>query len=166
MGVGRWGGRACHTTGCGRAERGLRAAPPALLAPIPHLSTLLSQLLDDLHRHVHLLGTPERAAAALAAAQSPLLGDRAAAGVLIPRLCNTILLAPDACRRLLVRWWAAYPADLLRDRVVAPLQASKRGGPRGWGWQLACAGGLGTRRARTPANRPPHPPPALRLRPT
>ena len=79
-------------------------------------------LLDDLHRHARLLGTPERAAALLAAAQSPLLGDRAAASVLVPRLCNTILLAPPAARRTLVRWWAATPADLLGARVVAPLQ--------------------------------------------
>ena len=79
-------------------------------------------LLDDLHRHARLLSTPERAQAMLAAAQSPLLGDRAAAAVLVPRLCNTILLAPTACRRVLVKWWAEYPTDLLELRVVRPLQ--------------------------------------------
>ena len=80
-------------------------------------------LLDDLHKHAHMLGTPERAQALLAAAQSPLLAERATASVLVPRLCNTILLAPPAARRVLVRWWSGYPPDLLRDRVVAPLQS-------------------------------------------
>jgi len=79
-------------------------------------------LLDDLHRHARLLSTPERAQAMLAAAQSPLLGDAAAAAVLVPRLCNTVLLAPTACRRVLVKWWAEYPPALLELRVVRPLQ--------------------------------------------
>jgi ubiquitin-protein ligase E3 A len=80
-------------------------------------------LLDDLHRHARALGSPERAALLLAAAQCPLLADRAAGGVLVPRLCHTILRAPRTARARLVGWWADYPADLLATRVVAPLQA-------------------------------------------
>ncbi|KAK9819719.1 hypothetical protein WJX72_001643 [[Myrmecia] bisecta] len=80
------------------------------------------QLLDDLHRNVRLLGTPERAQVLLAAAQSPLLGEKKLASVLIPRLCNTILMAPSSSRHHLVKWWAEYPAELLEARVVKPLQ--------------------------------------------
>jgi len=80
-------------------------------------------LLDDLHRHARALGSPERAALLLAAAQCPLLADRTAGAVLVPRLCHTILRAPRTARARLVAWWADYPADLLAQRVVAPLQA-------------------------------------------
>ena len=36
----------------------------------------------------------------LAAAQSPLLGDKAQAAQLIPRLCSVILTAPQHCRHV------------------------------------------------------------------
>lgn len=80
------------------------------------------QLLDDLHRNVRLLGTPERAQVLLAAAQSPLLAEKKLASVLIPRLCNSILTAPSSSRHCLVKWWAEYPGPLLQERVVMPLQ--------------------------------------------
>ena len=44
-----------------------------------------------------------RAQVVLAAVQSPLLAEAKQASVLIPRLCNTILLAPSNCRH--VRPW-------------------------------------------------------------
>lgn len=79
-------------------------------------------LLDDLQRNVRLLYTPERAQVLLAAAQSPLLSRPETGPQLIPRLCNAILTAPSSTRHLLVKWWAEYPAELLSQRVVAPLQ--------------------------------------------
>ena len=36
----------------------------------------------------------------LAAAQSPLLDEKKYASVLIPRLCNTILMAPNSSRHV------------------------------------------------------------------
>ena len=91
-----------------------------------------------------------RAQVVLAAVQSPLLSDRKRASLLIPRLCNIILSAPNSCRhvsgatlllvfvsrqcsgtdsfessmlpQILVKWWSEYPAELLQSRVAAPLQ--------------------------------------------
>ena len=41
-----------------------------------------------------------RAQVVLAAAQSPLLGDKSQAAQLIPRLCSVILNAPSHCRHV------------------------------------------------------------------
>ena len=41
-----------------------------------------------------------RAQVLLAAAQSPLLDEKKYASVLIPRLCNTILMAPNSSRHV------------------------------------------------------------------
>lgn len=41
-----------------------------------------------------------RAQVVLAAVQSPLLGDRKRASLLIPRICNIILNAPNSCRHV------------------------------------------------------------------
>ncbi|KAL4443784.1 hypothetical protein ABPG75_011521 [Micractinium tetrahymenae] len=79
-------------------------------------------LVMDLERNIKLLGTPERAQVLLAAMQSQLLGDSRVANTLIPRVCNAVLAAPSSTRHLLVKWWAEYPADLLENRVVKPLQ--------------------------------------------
>jgi len=51
-----------------------------------------------------------RAQVVLAAVQSPLLDDRKRASLLIPRICNIILNAPNSCRHVdppppLLRLW-------------------------------------------------------------
>jgi hypothetical protein len=57
-------------------------------------------LLEDLHAHIKLLHTPERAQVLLAAAQNPLLGEHHFAKALLPRLCSIILSAPKATRHV------------------------------------------------------------------
>eukprot|EP00879_Flechtneria_rotunda_P005191 GHRR01005473.1.p1 GENE.GHRR01005473.1~~GHRR01005473.1.p1 ORF type:complete len:1380 (+),score=526.24 GHRR01005473.1:240-4379(+) len=79
-------------------------------------------LLEDLSSHSKLLHTPERAQVLLAASQNPLLGEHHFAKALLPRLCSIILGAHKATRHLLVKWWSDYPAELLEQRVVAPMQ--------------------------------------------
>ena len=62
-----------------------------------------------------------RAQVVLAAAQSPLLGDKAQAAQLIPRLCSVILTAPSHCRHVSLAYallqsallaWLAYACRL------------------------------------------------------
>ena len=79
-------------------------------------------LIVDLEKNIKLLGTPERAQVLLAAMQNPLLGDSRSANSLIPRVCNIVLASPSSCRHLIVGWLSSYPAELLEQRVVSPLQ--------------------------------------------
>jgi hypothetical protein len=97
-------------------------------------------LLEDLHSHIKLLHTPERAQVLLAAAQNPLLGEHHFAKALLPRLCSIILAAPKATRHLLVKWWSECPVRGCAD-------AGERAG-------VCCC------ILRTPASlNPRHPPP-------
>mmetsp|Transcript_26937 Transcript_26937/g.75892 ORF Transcript_26937/g.75892 Transcript_26937/m.75892 type:complete len:1891 (+) Transcript_26937:162-5834(+) len=82
-------------------------------------------LLEDIYHRMHLLGTPERVQILLAVSQSPLLGEPKFAAHLLPRLCTVILTASarhGSCRRMLHKWWAEYPATILLNRLVQPLQ--------------------------------------------
>ncbi|GAX82001.1 hypothetical protein CEUSTIGMA_g9429.t1 [Chlamydomonas eustigma] len=82
-----------------------------------------STLLDDLSSHLRLLGGPERAQVLLAVCQHPLLSDHSFAKLLIPRLGGIFMNSPAPTRQLLVKWWSEYPADVLLNRVVLPLES-------------------------------------------
>ncbi|KAJ9519970.1 hypothetical protein QJQ45_014702 [Haematococcus lacustris] len=82
-----------------------------------------SSLVDELGAHTELLVDADRAQLLLAALHCPLLMQHAAAKQLLPRLCFSIIHAPESGQQLLVQSWAAYPGPLLSERMVQPLQS-------------------------------------------
>lgn len=63
-----------------------------------------------------------RAQVVLAAVQSPLLGDRKRASLLIPRICNIILNAPNSCRHVS----SEQTADILFRTIVDASRAKSK----------------------------------------